>query len=77
MDEMEGRRIAVRLKRVLCGILSLAVMGMSYLTSPLEVSASGEKADVVGSVNMAGKTVFDNEFVMNGEGMQMGWGGDS
>ncbi len=63
----------MRLKRVLCGILSLAVMGMSYLTSPLEVSASGEKADVVGSVNMAGNPDFDSDSVMNDEGSQWRW----
>ena len=72
MDEMEGRRIAVRLKRVLCVIVSLAVMGMSYLTLPLEVSASGEKADVVGSVNMAGKPEFVRDSVLKGERSEMG-----
>lgn len=63
----------MKLKRVLCGFLSLAVMGMSFLTSPLEVSAAGERADAVGSVNMAGNPDFDSDSVMNDESVQWRW----
>ncbi len=62
----------MKFKRVLCGFLSLAVISISYLTLSLEVSA-GEKADVVGSVSMAGSPDFDSDSIMNDETSQWRW----
>ena len=63
----------MKLKRVLCGFLSLAVISISYLISPLEVSAASKKADVIGSVNMAGDPDFDSDSIMNDETSQWRW----
>lgn len=63
----------MKLKKVLCGFLSLAVIGISCLISPLEVSAVSEKAEVIGSVNMAGDPDFDSDSIMNDEKSQWRW----
>ena len=63
----------MKLKSVLCGCFSLAMIGLSCLTAPQEVSAAGEKADVIGSVNMEGNPGFDSDSVRNEEKSQWRW----
>ncbi len=63
----------MKLKRGLCGFLGLAVIGISCLAPSLEVSALREKADVVGSVSMAGNPDFDSDSIMNDEISQWRW----
>lgn len=62
-----------KLKRVLCGLFSLAVFSITCLTIPLEVSAAREKADVIGTVNMAGTPDFDSDSIRNDEASQWRW----
>lgn len=63
----------MKLKRILGGFLSAAVIIISYLAPPLEISAAGEKADVVGSVSMTGNPDFDSDSIMNDETSQWRW----
>lgn len=65
--------ITMKLKRILGGFLSAAVIIISYLAPPLEISAAGEKADVVGSVSMTGNPDFDSDSIMNDETSQWRW----
>ncbi len=51
----------------------MAVISISYLTSPLEISAAREKADVIGSVKMEGNPDFDSDSIMNDETSQWRW----
>lgn len=63
----------MKLRRGLCAFLSLAVIGVSFLASPLKTSAVGEKAEIIGSVNMAGNPDFDSDSIMNDETSQWRW----
>lgn len=63
----------MKLKRFFCGLLSFAVLSTAFLASPLAVSAAREKADVIGTVNMAGSPDFDCDSIRNGEASQWRW----
>lgn len=63
----------MKLKRVLCGVLSLTMISISFFAAPLEASVAREKAEVIGSVNMEGDPDFDSDSIQNDEPSQWRW----